>query len=249
MGVDASGEEKAFVWASLASAPPPQWDLRLLGWRMQAPAEWRALRAGIPGILDCRPGARVHEDRLLDQRIRLAAVGVDDPAERLDMLRAGFGEVLSSQVLLEELALRLVRMAKSAQALPRFRLAGPVRLDLVHRDAWADRGRVGLHPREFALLWRLAELPGAIVSRRDLLADVWRLRDRPQTNSLAVHVARLRTKLALAGAAGLVATAPDGGYRLALDGDALYSGLALGDEGMSVTVSREGCHLCNGMTA
>ena len=91
--------------------------------------------------------------------------------------------------------------------------AGPLRLDLFHRDAaLADRW-LALHPREFALLWRLAETPGRTVSQRALLADVWRLSIEPGTNRVAVHVARLRGKLAVVGLDRLIAT--DGaGYRL-----------------------------------
>jgi DNA-binding winged helix-turn-helix (wHTH) protein len=45
--------------------------------------------------------------------------------------------------------------------------------------------------------------------------EVWRLLHVPDTNSLAVHVSRLRNKLALAGLRGLVETAASGGYMLA----------------------------------
>ena len=44
---------------------------------------------------------------------------------------------------------------------------------------------------------------------------MWRLDFEPGTNSVEVHVSRLRAKLAAAGIAGLVETDPPGGYRLA----------------------------------
>ena len=91
--------------------------------------------------------------------------------------------------------------------------AGPLRLDLFHRDAALDGRWLALHPREFALLWRLAETPDSTVSQRALLRDVWRLPFEPGTNRVAVHVARLRRKLATVGLAAMIAT--DGaGYRL-----------------------------------
>jgi len=99
------------------------------------------------------------------------------------------------------------------QLIARWLDAGPLRLDLFHRDA-CIRGRwLALHPREFALLWRLAETPGRTVSQRALLADVWRLSFEPGSNRVAVHIARLRRKLAPHGLDAMVAT--DGpGYRL-----------------------------------
>jgi DNA-binding response OmpR family regulator len=52
------------------------------------------------------------------------------------------------------------------------------------------------------------------MTRRALLADVWRIHIEPETNSLAVHVARLRAKLEPFGLARLIATHPEGGYYL-----------------------------------
>ena len=91
--------------------------------------------------------------------------------------------------------------------------AGPLRLDLFHRDAQFEGRWLALHPREFELLWRLAETPEATVSQSALLRDVWRCPFEPGTNRVAVHVARLRRKLAPLGLAAMIAT--DGaGYRL-----------------------------------
>ncbi|MEL6708494.1 MAG: helix-turn-helix domain-containing protein [Pseudomonadota bacterium] len=73
---------------------------------------------------------------------------------------------------------------------------------------------LSLHPREFGVIWRLAQQPGQRVSKRQLLADVWRISFDPETNSVAVHVARIRAKLQPLGLARLIATHPDGGYYL-----------------------------------
>jgi DNA-binding response OmpR family regulator len=98
--------------------------------------------------------------------------------------------------------------------IPRFREAGDVTLDLFHRDGRVEDRWLCLHPREFALLWRLAEQPGTRMTRRQLLAEVWRIHFEPETNSVAVHVARVRSKLEPFGLARLVGTHPDGGYFL-----------------------------------
>lgn len=98
--------------------------------------------------------------------------------------------------------------------MPRFLEAGDVTLDLFHRDGRVVDRWLHLHPREFALLWRLAEDPGVALSRRELLKDVWRLHFEPETNSLAVHVSRLRSKLEPFGLDRMIETLPDGSYRL-----------------------------------
>lgn len=98
--------------------------------------------------------------------------------------------------------------------IPRFREAGDVTLDLFHRDGRVEDRWLGLHPREFELLWRLAEQPGERMTRQQLLADVWRIHFEPETNSVAVHVARVRAKLESFGLAKMLVTHPEGGYFL-----------------------------------
>ena len=98
--------------------------------------------------------------------------------------------------------------------IPRFREAGDLTLDLFHRDGRVEDRWLGLHPREFELLWRLAEQPGQRTTREQLLADVWRIHFKPETNSLTVHVARVRAKLEPFGLAKMLVTHPAGGYLL-----------------------------------
>ncbi len=104
--------------------------------------------------------------------------------------------------------------------IPRFRIVGDVTLDLFHRDGRIDDRWVGFHPREFELLWRLADCPGQPLTRRQLLRDVWRIDFEPETNSVAVHVARVRSKLEAFKLSGLLVTHPDGGYFLDVPDDA-----------------------------
>ncbi|MFM5953657.1 MAG: winged helix-turn-helix domain-containing protein [Novosphingobium sp.] len=139
---------------------------------------------------------------------------VSDSAERARMLRLGFGESIGFGISLEELEYRTLRVIHFAQSLPRLRRIGMLTIDLLARDGIVAGRPLGLHPREFALLWRLADSPGESVSPGELLSDVWRLSFRPETNSLAVHISRLRSKLRVAGIDGLVETLADGAYRL-----------------------------------
>lgn len=98
--------------------------------------------------------------------------------------------------------------------IPRQVRAGPILLDLFHRDARLHDTWLHLHPREFGLLWRLAETPRTRLTRQTLWRDVWRLRHEPETNTVEVHIYRLRRKLSAFGIDRLVITEPAGGYRL-----------------------------------
>lgn len=112
----------------------------------------------------------------------------------------------------------------------RWRHLGPLTLDMFHRDGQVSGRWLGLHPREFGLIWRLTDRPGERVTRRQLLHDVWRHAHDPETNSVEVHVSRLRGKLARLGCAALVETVPSGGYRIA-PGVKLHHGRPFGECG------------------
>lgn len=199
-------------------------DLRIAGWRMQA-ENLNTLDA----IRDLTPDAPIlvdHETvdaavwRWLNgvraARLRRWAlvVGIGDGHERARLLRRGFGDIGDVAMTLPELHARALRITQQAEALVRWRQHGPLRLDLIERDAFVGDKAVGLHPREFAVLWRLMESPGETVGKRELLRDVWNLSFVPETNSVAVHTSRLRSKLAMAGLPGWIQTASGGGYQL-----------------------------------
>ncbi|MEZ5748884.1 MAG: winged helix-turn-helix domain-containing protein [Caenibius sp.] len=207
---------KQFCWVSQRAALPDGWDLRLRGWRLDAaepdPAAER--REHFPILCDYQGVSAAQLAGLRQHRQRMLLLGVDGGLERAGLLAARFADALPGDVGLDELDQRAERVLLQAAAMPRQRTAGPLLLDLFHRDAQIDGRWLGLHPREFALLWHLAELPGSRVTRARLLADVWRLNHDPETNRVEVHVSRLRAKLAGAGLGQLVVTDPRGGYRL-----------------------------------
>ena len=210
---------RLFRWFS-AGPIPAAYDLRRLGWRLlgdsssSGPAPHAAL--GCPRELHLDQWVNLSAASLV-QRKWMMMLDIEESLERARMLRLGFGDALGRAAGLDELETPVVRLTEMADALPRYRQNGPVRLDLLAREAYVAGRALGLHPREFALLWRLAETPGEAVSSGELLFDVWRLSFRPETNSLAVHVSRLRAKLRLAGVDGIVETDALGNYRLAAD--------------------------------
>jgi DNA-binding response OmpR family regulator len=149
-------------------------------------------------------------------RIRTLMVGVASGRDRVRLLRSDFGDAVGLKIDIPELDARAQRLIRLPQRKVLRRDLGPLQLDLAARQAFRSGRSLGLFPREFALIWRLAQSPGAAISHDRLLRDVWNLAFRPETNTLAVHVSRLRAKLRAAGLGGLLETLPDGGYRLAL---------------------------------
>lgn len=107
---------------------------------------------------------------------------------------------------------------------PRFREAGDITLDLFHRDGRVDDKWLAFEPREFDLLWRLAQEPGRGVPKRELIGEVWRLESGADSNLLVQLVSGLRDKLEPFDLGRLISTHPDGGFCLDVpNGDILFT--------------------------
>ncbi|MHB8681372.1 MAG: response regulator transcription factor [Acidimicrobiales bacterium] len=94
--------------------------------------------------------------------------------------------------------------------------AGPLHLDLVHREAKMAGERVELTKREFDLLAFLARHAGKVVTHRMILQEVWGPHYRTETQYLRVYTYRLRRKLGDDDGT-LLRTVPGIGYRLAVE--------------------------------
>jgi DNA-binding response OmpR family regulator len=89
---------------------------------------------------------------------------------------------------------------------------GTLVIDQRTRAVAFDGRAVGLAPREYDLLVALAEDPGAVRSREQLIHDVWDENWWGSTKTLDVHIASLRKKLS----PETIETVHSVGYRLAV---------------------------------
>jgi two-component system response regulator RegX3 len=88
---------------------------------------------------------------------------------------------------------------------------GDLEVDPRSRRVKVAGGEVELTPKEFDVLEVLARDPGAVVSRRRLLDEVWETSWYGSSKTIDVHVAALRRKL---GDAGWIETIRGVGFRL-----------------------------------
>ncbi len=72
---------------------------------------------------------------------------------------------------------------------------GPLVVDTAARTATVDGRSIELTPREFDLLAYLAQRAGTVVSKRELLAEVWRQPYGATEKTIDVHLSWLRRKL------------------------------------------------------
>lgn len=104
--------------------------------------------------------------------------------------------------------------AAYARITQRFLEAGDLTLDLAHCDGRVEDRWLGLLPREFAIIWRLAEHPGEAVAEAALMAELWRAGFDCQTAEIGALAANGAAKLAASGLVGLLAPHPGGGFVL-----------------------------------
>lgn len=162
----------------------------------------RTFRRGVVAIVappaTSRDLQRLVRARRSRSELRIALVNEPaDAAGRIAALAAGFDDAMSASIGRDELAGRLLVLARRVRDERPDRLAvGPgLELDLVSRALRRDGRLVHLRPLEFRLLERLAREPGRPLSRRQLLLDVWGTDGLEASRTVDVHIRWLRLKV------------------------------------------------------
>ena len=119
--------------------------------------------------------------------------------DRVVGLELGADDYVVKPFSAAEVAARIravLRRAAPDRAAQHERVAiGELAIDPATRSATLRGTELGLTRKEFDLLARLARDPGTVVSREDLMADVWDENWFGSTKTLDVHIGFLRRKL------------------------------------------------------
>ena len=119
-------------------------------------------------------------------RVRLLEMGADDYVVK----PFGFRELVARIRAVQR------RSGRTQPPRPPLQHAGRLVIDRGARRVWLAGAEVELTPKEFDLLAYLAEAPGIVRSREDIIAQVWDEHWWGPTKTLDVHIAALRRKLA-----------------------------------------------------
>jgi DNA-binding response OmpR family regulator len=117
--------------------------------------------------------------------IRLLNAGADDYVTK----------PFSGDHLLARISAVLRRRGGGGPGRPAALTVGPLRLDLARRVATLDDRPLDLNRKEFELLAYLAARPEQVVTRQELVEEVWRQPYRGAEQTVDVHVSWLRRKL------------------------------------------------------
>ncbi|MRJ76943.1 response regulator [Aeromicrobium sp. SMF47] len=168
------------------------------------------LDIGLPGMDGFRVLERVTAERPSLPVIVLTAR--DSVTDTVAALEGGAADYMSKPFKFGELLARVrLRLRPPGEAAPEQDLTvGDVRLDLRHRRAYVGRREVELSARELTLAEVLIRNRGLVLSREQLLSQVWGYDFDPGSNVVDVYVGYLRKKLG----ASLITTVRGLGYRV-----------------------------------
>lgn len=160
--------------------------------------------------------------RMLREKSRVPIVVVtarSDEIERVSLLEMGADDYVVKPFGFRELVARIRAVLRRSQASvvdasADVMEAGPVTINRRTRVVTVSGRMVSLTPKEYDLLVYLAEDPGAVYTRDQILRAVWDQNWWGPTKTLDVHVASLRRKL---DDPYLVETVRGVGYRLAVE--------------------------------
>ena len=125
--------------------------------------------------------------------IFLTAMG--QKSDKLRGLKLGADDYVTKPFDLEELLARVHAVLRRARPSIRVLRLGPVSVDFERLKAWSGSHEIELTHREFELLKYLAERPGTVVPRSELLRVIWGYPDAANTRAVDHAIARLRKKL------------------------------------------------------
>ena len=137
-----------------------------------------------------------------------------DEIDRVLLLELGADDYLVKPFGFRELVARIgavTRRAGAAAPAASVQQLGALRIDLDARRVQVDGEEVDLTPKEYELLIMLAQRPGAVRTREDIIDQVWDPHWFGPTKTLDVHVSALRRKL---GHPEWISTIRGVGYRL-----------------------------------
>lgn len=135
----------------------------------------------------------------------------DQISDRIDGLNAGADDYLVKPFDLSELSARIAAVGRRYAGNPNPKATiGDLEIDRADRSILKGGKSVDLTAKEWELMEALIQRPGAILSKAKLEDRLYGFGDEVESNTIEVHISRLRKKLG----SDLIETVRGVGYRL-----------------------------------
>ena len=168
------------------------------------------LLPGMDGVQVCRE-LRAREDWVPI----LILTALDSVEDRITGLNAGADDYLGKPFDFGELLARLHALTRRrSQEVPHGIQLGDLYIDTQRRTARRGERAIELTAKEFDFLLCLARNAGRVVTRTELLSDVWEDPRHTHSNVIDVYASRLRRKIDEGEVTALIATSRGVGYMI-----------------------------------
>jgi len=135
--------------------------------------------------------------------------------DRIQGLDLGADDYLPKPFFVEELIARLRAIwRRSSETGMSVLSVGTLSANLMTREVMRSGLQIEMTPKEFSLLAFLMRAPGRVLTRTQILEQVWGYHFDPGTNLVDVYIRRLRSKIDIENEIPLIETLRGVGYRM-----------------------------------
>jgi len=136
--------------------------------------------------------------KLTEEQSRTAIIILTARSQKEDKvqgLRLGADDYITKPFALDELLARIQAVLRRVHPLDNYLDLGPLRIDFNRYTAIRNNEKVVFSQREFEVLRYMSDRAGKVVTREELLRNVWGYENVPLTRSVDNLVARLRWRI------------------------------------------------------
>ncbi|MBA4373955.1 MAG: DNA-binding response regulator [Thermodesulfovibrio sp.] len=164
----------------LALAMSRQYDLFILD----------VMLPGINGVDLCR---KIREQAIQTPVLMLTAM--DSVKDKVLGLNSGADDYMTKPFSFEEFLARIHALLRRKPDKLTEMTHHELRIDTIAHRVFISDNEVALRPKEYAILVYLLKNRGKVISRAQMLSDIWGYDFNPNTNFVDVHIKSLREKL------------------------------------------------------